>query len=216
MKLVCISDTHTQHQELDMPAGDALICAGDFTYRGTFFETVQFNTWLGKLDYEHKLVIAGNHELGFEKQGKGITQGLLSNAIYLEGDAHKIEDVTFWGGPWTPRFYDWEFNVDRGELYKYWDQIPRFTQVLITHGPPRGYLDRSMIEGPDGSHLAGCEELLRRIEDPDQMPVLVYHIFGHIHGEYGTVVGAGGTTFVNATMCDENYDITKKPMVLEI
>ena len=31
MKIVCISDTHEKHKQLDLPKGDVLIHAGDFT-----------------------------------------------------------------------------------------------------------------------------------------------------------------------------------------
>lgn len=31
MNLTCISDTHTKHADLDLPGGDVLIHAGDFT-----------------------------------------------------------------------------------------------------------------------------------------------------------------------------------------
>ena len=34
MKIVCISDTHNLHRGLDLPAGDILIHAGDFTKFG--------------------------------------------------------------------------------------------------------------------------------------------------------------------------------------
>jgi predicted phosphodiesterase len=31
MKIVCISDTHEKHKQLNLPKGDVLIHAGDFT-----------------------------------------------------------------------------------------------------------------------------------------------------------------------------------------
>ena len=34
---------------------------------GHISEVQQFNAWLGKLPHKHKVVIAGNHELTFDK-----------------------------------------------------------------------------------------------------------------------------------------------------
>ena len=34
MRLVCISDTHTFHEDVNLPDGDILIHAGDFTNKG--------------------------------------------------------------------------------------------------------------------------------------------------------------------------------------
>ena len=35
VRFVAISDTHNKHAKLDVPPGDVLLCAGDFTYYGT-------------------------------------------------------------------------------------------------------------------------------------------------------------------------------------
>jgi len=53
-----------------------------------------------------------------------------------------------------------------------WSKIPSGTDILITHGPPKGHGDANM------SGLAcGCEELLATIQRIK--PAL--HVFGHIH-----------------------------------
>lgn len=58
MKLVCISDTHNQHNLLSIPDGNVLIHAGDATNLGTFQEWNKFNQWLGTLPHKHKICIA--------------------------------------------------------------------------------------------------------------------------------------------------------------
>jgi len=84
VRIVCISDTHGQHAKLSVPAGDVLIHAGDFMAFGdTPKEIVDFNHWLGKQPHRFKVVIAGNHDLMFERH-PGAAKELLSNAIYLE------------------------------------------------------------------------------------------------------------------------------------
>ena len=55
LRVVCISDTHELHRELQVPSGDLLIHAGDFTFfgRGTR-AIIDFNDWLGNQPHPHK------------------------------------------------------------------------------------------------------------------------------------------------------------------
>ena len=63
MRIVCISDTHGKHADLDdVPDGDVLIHAGDYTTFGKEVHARAFNEWLGTLPHPHKLVVNGNHE----------------------------------------------------------------------------------------------------------------------------------------------------------
>ena len=43
LKVVCISDTHCKHWDINLPKGDVLIHAGDFTLKGTENEIKNFN-----------------------------------------------------------------------------------------------------------------------------------------------------------------------------
>ena len=49
VRFVCISDTHAQAEKIrtELPPGDVLIHAGDFTNTGTPNEVMQFNAFLG-------------------------------------------------------------------------------------------------------------------------------------------------------------------------
>ncbi|XP_037939419.1 metallophosphoesterase domain-containing protein 1 [Teleopsis dalmanni] len=68
-RVVAMSDTHslTPYIKFEIPEGDIFIHAGDFTKCGQLEEVVEFNKWLGTLPHKHKVVIAGNHELSFDK-----------------------------------------------------------------------------------------------------------------------------------------------------
>ncbi len=58
-----------------------------------------------------------------------------------------------------PAFREWAHNLGRGaEIDASWQLIPPGLDVLVKHGPPRGYGDRIH----DGSR-AGCDDLLRRL-----------------------------------------------------
>uniref|UniRef100_A0A3Q2HEP5 Metallophosphoesterase domain containing 1 n=1 Tax=Equus caballus TaxID=9796 RepID=A0A3Q2HEP5_HORSE len=48
-RFVCVSDTHSRTDPIQMPYGDVLIHAGDFTELGLPSEVKKFNEWLGFL-----------------------------------------------------------------------------------------------------------------------------------------------------------------------
>ena len=210
MKIVTISDTHNKHREVEVPDGDVLVVAGDFTGTGTNFQIESFNDWLYEQPHEYKLVVAGNHDLGFEDDPYH-ARTYLDHCVYLQDSSIVINGIKFYGSPWQPEFCDWAFNLPRGEKLKdRWDRIPHNTDVLITHGPPHGILD-SNIAPDDPRNNFGCEDLKHRVAEVKP----TYHIFGHIHGSYGQLE-SDGTTYVNTCICDEEYNPTNKPHVLKI
>jgi Icc-related predicted phosphoesterase len=87
-----------------------------------------------------------------------------------------------------------------------WDAIPDDTDIVITHGPPRGILDRAARVGIG----VGCEFLAARIDEI--CPQL--HVFGHIHEAYGRLNG-DKTTYVNASILNLAYEVANAPQVLE-
>ena len=205
-RIVCISDTHTRHEELEMPPGDILVHAGDLTDLGAETDVVDFDRWLGTLPYPHKIVIAGNHDFIFERDPVRARR-LITNAVYLQDSEVEVEGLRFWGSPWQPWFYDWAFNLERGEpLAAKWRLIPERTDVLITHGPPAGIGDATHRD----EHV-GCADLLAAVRRIG--PRL--HVFGHIHEGYGRWSGVP-TTFVNASCCDLAYRAANPPIVVEL
>lgn len=195
MRWVCLSDTHNLHGQLLVPAGEVLVHAGDATLRGSFDEIRAFLGWFAALPHPHKILVAGNHDFGFEKDPGAARQLVPPGITYLQDEGCEVEGVKVWGSPWQPWFYDWAFNLLRGpQIRAKWDLIPEGTEVLITHGPPARILDQ-VDRGP-----VGCEDLLARVQTV--RPKL--HVFGHIHEGAGQIV-QGGTRFVNASICDRNY-----------
>jgi predicted phosphohydrolase len=206
MRIVCVSDTHNQHGSLDVPAGDVLVHAGDFSMAGRAREISAFDAWLGTLPHAHKVVIAGNHDWLFQTDPDG-ARGLLTHAQYLEDSGTVVDGLRFWGSPWQPWFLDWAFNLRRGaEIAAKWALIPDRVDVLVTHGPPHGVRDR--VEDGD---LVGCEELSRALDRV--RPRL--HVFGHIHEGYG-VTRRGNLTLVNASSCDVSYRPVNPPIVIDL
>lgn len=220
-----ISDTHTKHKQIqkDLPGGDILIHAGDFMNSGyNPTEAIEFFDWFDKLDnYDTKIFIAGNHDRWMEnnpEEAKGILTG-YKNIEYLQDDEIGLyydgpngdmpeENIRIYGSPWQPEFWSWAFNLPRnGEKMKaYWDAIPNNTDILITHGPPYGYLDI-----PGGTNLrVGCEMLRHRIDE--FKPKI--HVFGHIHGSSGYYFN-GHTHFINASVLNERYIYENIPLTIE-
>ena len=50
----------------ELPAGDVLIHAGDFSKVGAENDVKRFAEWMASLPFAHKIVIAGNHDLTFD------------------------------------------------------------------------------------------------------------------------------------------------------
>jgi Icc-related predicted phosphoesterase len=206
MRIVCISDTHNKHNEINIPDGDLLIHSGDLSIDGTVEEIKNFNEWLGNLNHKYKIFIAGNHDFLFE--GNPITaKSLITNAIYLENSGLNIEGLNIWGSPANLRFYDGAFNKEAGEdIKKVWDLIPDNTDILITHNPPYMILDKIH----SGKNI-GCNELAKKILEIK--PKLC--IFGHVHDGYG-VQKKDDITYINASNLNRNSVPTNEPIIFDI
>jgi len=206
LTIVCISDTHELHREIDVPNGDILIHAGDFTMFSKSAAVIRdFNEWLGELPHRHKIVVPGNHE--FFLEADSTKRNLISNADLLIDEAVEIMGLKIWGSPITS-LYGGAFGrsspKDRALLYA---TIPDDVNILVTHGPPYGVLDRS----PGGLHHAGCPELREAVAR--LKPKL--HLFGHIHGAHG-IENMGDTLFVNAALLGAEGSIEQSAIVLRV
>lgn len=204
--IVCISDTHELHREVDVPAGDILIHAGDFTmFSKSATAILDFNEWLGELPHSHKIVVPGNHEFFLEADPS--KRSLISNATVLIDEAVEVMGLKIWGSPITPLYggaFGRNLPNDRMRLY---ERIPSDTNTLITHGPPYGILDRS----PEALHHAGCPELREAVAQ--LKPQL--HLFGHVHGAHG-MTSMNEILFVNAALLKLDGSIGVAPITLRV
>jgi Icc-related predicted phosphoesterase len=211
-RLVLMSDTHDRHGQFDVPEGDILLHAGDFTFNGQQAELERFNSWLGTLNFQHKVIIPGNHDLTFETDWKWATHHVPEADAILNGELYEVDGLKIWGEPRQPWFWDWAFNVPRGpEMKKVWEKVPTDIDVLLTHGPPLGAGDLTLLRNNlPGSHV-GCEAQREWIIE--HQPKLV--VCGHIHPGYGLHM-IGNTLVVNASVCNEQYRPVNKPVVLHV
>uniref|UniRef100_A0A0N5APF7 Metallophos domain-containing protein n=1 Tax=Syphacia muris TaxID=451379 RepID=A0A0N5APF7_9BILA len=227
VRFVCISDTHEKLEEIApmIPDGDVLIHAGDFTNYGDIGEVIKFNAEIGKLPHKYKVVIAGNHEIGFEDGEEmserqiaglnmlGISKAyeMLNNCIYLCDKSIELFGLKIYGTPWHT-MPGYSFYRSRGQaIMSKWNLIPAKIDVLITHNPPLGHGDYNSWQKCDGL-LAGCADLLNTVEKRVKPK---YHIFGHIHQMHGATTN-GVTTFLNASICDHKLRPDYDPIIFDL
>ena len=210
MKIACSADWHRQHAFLDAPKADVLVVAGDYDILGTdeqcFYLCIELDNQFKKLSKKYKKIffIAGNHDFGLEKYD---LSKIFKHATYLNDSGAKYKGINFWGSPISPEFNDWAFGKKRGdELMEHWKKIPDNTNVLITHGPPYGVLDRLVPSQID----VGDYDLLEKIK---RLKDLKLHVFGHIHEEHG-IEDKLGFPCVNASFLNENYICGHNPTIV--
>jgi Icc-related predicted phosphoesterase len=196
-----------------------LIHCGDYSNAGYGHEIKSFFTWLEKQPAKHKIVINGNHELGFEANPKlahALAKECCPDVHILNNSMITIEGINIYGYPETPYFLAWAYNRARtpAEVMLYGkplmkditDKIPTNTHILLTHGPAYGILDQTV-----DNRYVGCDDLLSAINRvrPD------LHFFGHIHHCGGREFHYNGTSHYNAAICDERYFPSNPVTVVE-
>jgi predicted phosphodiesterase len=202
-----ISDTHDTHNDLRVVPVDAIIHCGDETSSRDLYvnanKAAEFFKWFGKYPAKRKIYVPGNHSLA-------VRDGMFDRVslAYLDIDMLVDRSLTLfghkvYGSPHTPLFGSCAaYMMKRGRLDLAWQQIPKDTDILLTHGPPKGIRDLAIDYEGDGKNLVqvGCSALRKHVENRVQ-PLI--HAFGHIHdiGEEVDNYGAlslGSTLFVNA------------------
>jgi Icc-related predicted phosphoesterase len=226
-----------------LPGGDILIHSGDVTSIGRKSEVERFIKWFNGIDnYTHKIFIAGNHDLTFDREvlhrdkaayfdvhanwtdevadGKPdwlkdiLDIELNPNVYYLENNFIEIDQIKIWGSPISPTFgYGWAFNKDRGhDINEVWNTIPNDTDIVITHSPIYGYCDRTS----NTNQNVGCADLYHRLHEVK--PHL--HFAGHIHEAYGwgTIPYKdewGDIYTFNGCSCNLRYEVFNEPITFD-
>ena len=216
--LICsISDTHGKHQQLDLmkfPA-DVIVHAGDWT-KGSdlgLSETLDFFNWFGKQPFKYKICIAGNHERQIEAS-TGIEELAASFGVtYLEDNYIIIEDVKFYGSPYSNEFCNWAFMEEEFELQDIWGKIHEDTNVLITHGP--AYKCNDKVKNSYGStpNVGSTTLRSKKLAIQDSLKL---HISGHIHEAYGIDKSNPNFTSICPAVLNERYQLVNAPIIMEI
>jgi Icc-related predicted phosphoesterase len=214
-----VADPHGYYPKLE--AGDLLIVAGDLTRTDHYDEYLDFFQWLKAQLYRKKIFISGNHDNVAMSQfdwGDDETD-------YLWDSGTEFEGLKIYGSPWTPWFHGVHpkckaFMLSEGKLKAKFAKIPNDTDILITHGPSNGMLDRSAP-----GRLLGSSSLSAWISAHSQ--TLKLHVCGHVHESYGfydprdicrKVADSKGlqprnvTVHVNCSHVNEYYHPVNKPI----
>ena len=217
---------------------------GDLTSIQTYEELNLFSDFLTeqKSKFENIVVGAGNHKVIFASQlyskygtryfqkdtlDPGKARSILvdnKNISYLEDSGISLKGVKFWGTSWIPPYSRLRFNLPSSELAKQtFAKIPEDTDVLISHSPPKGVMDRNFHLGTEvdldtGKKKrerilieSGCFILKERVDTVG--PKL--HIFGHLHECSGWHEDRN-ILYVNTAIEGDKDPLRTKPKLIEL
>mmetsp|Transcript_61340 Transcript_61340/g.164749 ORF Transcript_61340/g.164749 Transcript_61340/m.164749 type:complete len:249 (+) Transcript_61340:124-870(+) len=215
IRVVCISDTHGDHEKLteNFPDGDILIHAGDFTRFGNLKDAEKFNEWLGRIksqrSFQHLIIVNGNHESNAPWQK--MAEQILSNAVFLKNccislrvskSTERIPSDMCSGRSVNVQIFGSDFFWPMQTENPYYKLIPTGVDIVVSHGPCKSLVDSGR----------GCAMLLREVLRAG--PRLV--VSGHIHEARGAAA-RGATRFVNAANCGPGgYAISAPATVVDI
>lgn len=221
MRVVATSDLHGHLP--DMPECDILIIAGDVCpdrpgnylaqdralWQLQWLDT-NFRAWLEvqRESIDFIVGIAGNHDFGFEYLMDSKNSGHVEEGTdplpwtYLRDSGTEIRTgpdstVKLWGLPWVPNLMSWAFYGDSEKLRQVYEAVPEDTDIVISHGPPKGFRDWTDNKG--GGHV-GAKQALPMLERVQPQAL----ICGHIHEAFGKEIRIK-TPIYNVAYVDEFY-----------
>jgi len=140
------------------------------------------------------------------------------------GVAYKRKTLKIWGSPWSLTFPGINprctaFTGTEEELAEKWALIPDDIDILVTHGPPWGILDKlnrgffTLSEPPVKVYEhVGSKSLAFKIGLMTTPPKL--WVWAHIHEAYGEdrIVRQKPCKMVNASHVNERYEPVNNPI----
>lgn len=209
--LVHLSDTHLRELN-NLPGGDVLAHTGDFLNYGSVDELARFIKELESVAkrYTEVWIVPGNHDIITEDNPELAREMFkaIPNVILLDHKAYEYKGFKVFGTPYQPFFCNWGWNIKSSQVLEgKYNDIPDDVEILLTHCPSYGILDRT----PRGE-LVGSRELKAQLP---RLKNLKVHAFGHIHNDYGYEV-INEVTYSNASICDERYIASNEPRVIDV
>jgi len=202
-RVTVISDTHLRDEELRLAEGDLLIHCGDLLDldRSEPSDLRKLDRWFGRQPFDMIVCTGGNHDHLLEHARARVPQP-FRNARYLEDEALNYRGLRIYGAPWVPGLPAHAFHEDRPGLANAWARIPAGIDILVTHTPPHGILDRS-----SRGMSFGCPDLARELV---RIAPRV-HCFGHVHASAGQA-RVGKTLFINACSVESKGAGMQRPI----
>jgi Icc-related predicted phosphoesterase len=115
--------------------------------------------------------------------------------------------MTMIGLPFVTELPNWAFNKYEFYIDNYLEALPQ-VDIVVSHSPPYGILDGVHHDRWAHYGVHAYNRFLR--EKPPKL-----WICGHCHDCYGHDRWKG-VDFYNVAHCDEYYNQTNKPLVLEL
>lgn len=194
MRILVISDTHNQHDQLVLPDADMIIHCGDATNKSSFAELLSFSEWFKNLPYKYKIFVPGNHDWFCFSNGYYLVKQWLSPDVhFLIADYIEIEGLKIFG------------SAKEG-----YEKCPEDIDILITHEPPNAILDElppfSRFNNEPLPLFMGDLNLLNEVIERIRPK---YHLFGHIHECNGQQEIFKNIHFINGAVLDEYYKLVR-------
>ncbi len=233
LKVVMLSDTYGLHEQVEVPDGDVIIHAGNFSPYGEHHGDTAYKSfikWFTKLPHKHKIFAPGKDD-SCSYNIRNIYKMLNDNSHFIHNNDVQIDTTVIQSAyessynsyqvqvpvNWIEIFKQQQEIINR--LEKSWSEALSYVNILITNHAPWGILDNGK----------GCQVLAERVKKsrPD------FHVFSGTCAEYG-ITKLGNTTYINASICKPQKSssitlpdgkviefhndmvVTNKPIVLEV
>ena len=221
IKACFISDTHLR--DIDLPEADILFHCGDYLMKGDYYEWVENVSWLKRErpKFKYWVTTMGNHDIYVAKNAHTVGKYLaeeLGIDFLLNSSIERL-GLNIYGSPcvpWISGRWVWEYSST--QIEEQWVKIPEGLDILLTHGPPFGILDKSIRPSGELSRSFGCPSLREKLIGGMDSPPKI-HAFGHIHKapEQDKVYSNYGITkFINCALLDDHYKQVNDPIVMDI
>lgn len=223
MKIIVISDLHGNL--IPYPSSfwegiegcELLLICGDIVPLNIQFKKKEseswflneFKTWCDSLPVKQIYFIGGNHDY-LLKVSKNIKQHFSDNVHYLKHELVEYKNYKIFGTPYCKIFGNWPFMKPNDELEILFNDIPENLDILMTHDPPSLGTVGTILQKSNIN--AGNEILSKYILERNPK----YVFSGHIHSGNHNIELVNNSNIVNCSILDEYYNITYKPLIIEI
>lgn len=216
-RIIAVSDTHARHDGLGpIPEGDIFLHTGDILMtsslrsRGHGIKVLEsFNDWMDSIPCDHRVAIAGNHDLVIADLGRERTAGILSNCTYLENSHVTADGLTIWGTPLSRgKSHNNAFQCQsfRYETERALAAFHKPIDLILSHGP--------CLELHD-SFAAHSDDLTLHNHTRGKHYKSI-HFWGHCHAAHGVHMNKDGIFSVCSSIMDENYDLSNPPIIIDV
>ena len=234
LRVVVMSDTHGLHGQIPLGAlrCDVLVHCGDFTNAARRSEVESFNAWLAALPLPPsvpRFVVQGNHDCiklsglvldnceaacDFAKQAELLTAGILlgpgSVPVEVPAKAAGQAPLRILASGWGAR----SMHVSAAARFAGLDRC----DLLVTHEPPKGVLDKSGKAGARSFGGVHEEDVMASLQATAAARATAaggrgtcdgcsqVAAFGHIHEAAGVLLDhpeCPGVAFVNCAMAND-------------